>query len=141
MASKHGNKRNNTSFKAGHKGMGGSPVLPPEIRSLALISRKKATALLGEMLAKDVAEIRAIFEAEAGISGFDRYTAAVIMHAIGGSPSHSNAIMDRLYGAITQKVEFTELPTYQERLADGKTAEYVLNYPDGSQEILGHIKD
>lgn len=120
---------NGKLFEKGNKYGRGTPPLPPEIRQMALKTRKEALALLGEMLHRPWQEILEIFQ-DPNARGFDAVLAAMVVHTKKGSPRHLTEMWDRLYGKVTERVEHKIIEPF------------IIDYPDGSREVLGaNIKD
>jgi hypothetical protein len=84
----------------------GQPSLPPEIRKIALKTKKEALARLGEMLQKPFDEVVEIFR-DGSLSSFDHVLAALIVHAKKGSARHMQEMLDRLYGKVQEQIEVT----------------------------------
>ncbi len=100
-----GKKTGGKDFTVGHSVRSGGPgPLPPEIKQIALKTKKEALALLGEMLQKPFDEIVEIFK-DGSRSGFDHVLASIIVHTKKGSSRHLQEMFDRLYGKVPQATD------------------------------------
>lgn len=104
-----GTKTGGKDFEKGHSVRSGGPgPVPPEIRLIALKTKKEALARLSQMLQKPFDEVVSIFR-DGSLSSFDHVLAALIVHAKKGSARHMQEMLDRLYGKVTEQVEHTHV--------------------------------
>lgn len=102
-----GTKTGGKDFVKGHSVRSPGPgPLPPEIKQIALKTKKEALARLGEMLQKPFDEVVNIFR-DGSLASFDHVLAALIVHAKKGSARHMQEMLDRLYGKVKEEVELT----------------------------------